>query len=433
MGDVKELDMTRSKALMARAVQSIPGGVNSPVRALRSVGGEPFFAAHGDGGWVVDVDGNRYVDLIGSWGPLILGHRHPEVVAAIQAVLEHGMSYGAPTEGEVDLAEALKRAMPGMQSLRLVNSGTEATMSAVRVARGFTGRSKLVKFEGCYHGHADFLLVKAGSGALTFGAPDSAGVPPEFAAHTITLPYNDPAALAAAFAEAGDQIAAVIVEPYVGNMGVVTPTPAFVDALNTVPRQHGALLICDEVMTGFRVAWHGAQSLLGLTPDLTCLGKIIGGGLPVGAYGGRADVMAMVSPVGPVYQAGTLSGNPLSVAAGLATLRVLEATDPYAALDRSAARLCAGLKAAADAAGVVVTINRIGSMFTVFFTGEAVTDLESAKRCDTKAFGRWFHQMRRRGVSLPPSQFEAAFLSAAHGDADIDFVIAAAGEAFRAI
>ncbi len=433
MGDSKDLDMTRSRALMARAVQTTPGGVNSPVRALRSVGGDPFFAASGEGAWVIDVDGNRYVDLILSWGPLILGHRHPEVVSAVRAALDHGMSYGAPTEGEVDLAEALQRAMPGLERLRLVNSGTEATMSAVRVARGFTGRSKLVKFEGCYHGHADFLLVKAGSGALTFGAPDSAGVPAEFAAHTITLPYNDPEALVRAFAEAGDQIAAVIVEPYVGNMGVVTPTPEFAIALNTVPRQHGALLICDEVMTGFRVAWHGAQSLLGLTPDLTCLGKIVGGGLPVGAYGGRADVMAMVSPVGPVYQAGTLSGNPLSVAAGLATLRVLESTDPYPAIERSAARLCDGLKAAADAAGVVVTINRIGSMFTVFFTGEAVTDLESAKRSDTKMFGRWFHEMRRRVVSLPPSQFEAAFLSAAHGAAEIDHVIAAAREAFAAL
>jgi glutamate-1-semialdehyde 2,1-aminomutase len=422
--------MDRSEALMARALESIPGGVNSPVRALRSVGGGPFFAAGGDGAWVVDVDGNRYVDLILSCGPLVLGHRHPEVVAAIRAALDHGMSYGAPTEGEVEMAETLRRLMPGLEQVRLVNSGTEATMSAVRVARGFTGRSKLVKFEGCYHGHADFLLVKAGSGALTFGAPDSAGVPAEFAAHTITLPYNDPAALEKAFQEAGGQIAAVIVEPYVGNMGVVTPTPAFVAALNDIPRRHGALLICDEVMTGFRVALHGAQSLLGLQPDLTCLGKIIGGGLPVGAYGGRREVMQMVSPVGPVYQAGTLSGNPLSVAAGLATLRVLQATDPYPAIERNSATLCDGLAAAA-AAGVTVTINRIGSMFTVFFTGTPVTDLESAKTSDTKAFGRWFHRMRNLGVSLPPSQFEAAFLSAAHGPAEIDHVVQAAREAFR--
>lgn len=433
MGDRKDLSMERSKALMARAVESIPGGVNSPVRALRSVGGSPFFAASGEGAWVTDVDGNRYVDLILSWGPLVLGHRHPAVVAAIREALDHGMSYGAPTEGEVDLAEALRRAMPGLERVRLVNSGTEATMSAVRVARGFTGRPKLVKFEGCYHGHADFLLVKAGSGALTFGAPDSAGVPAEFAAHTITLPYNDPAALADAFATAGDQIAAVIVEPYVGNMGVVTPTPAFVEALNTVPKARGALLICDEVMTGFRVAFQGAQSLLGLTPDLTCLGKIVGGGLPVGAYGGRREVMDMVSPVGPVYQAGTLSGNPLSVAAGLATLKVLEDTNPYPAIELAATRLCDGLAMAAADAGVTVTINRIASMFTVFFTGTPVTDLESAKTSDTKAFGRWFHEMRCRGVSLPPSQFEAAFLSSAHGDAEVDLVIAAAREAFRAM
>ena len=433
MGDAKDLDLARSRALMERALRSIPGGVNSPVRALRSVGGDPFFAARGDGAWVIDADGNRYVDLVLSWGPLILGHRHPAVVEAIRAALEDGLSYGAPTAGEVDLAEALRAAMPGLERVRLVNSGTEATMSAVRVARGFTGRPKLVKFEGCYHGHADFLLVKAGSGALTFGTPDSAGVPAAFAQHTITLPYNDPAALRATFQQAGAEVAAVIVEPIVGNMGVVAPTREFVEALDTLPRAHGALLIVDEVMTGFRVAWRGAQSLLGLRADLTCLGKVIGGGLPVGAYGGRRDVMEMVSPVGPVYQAGTLSGNPLSVAAGLATLEVLHATDPYPALERSAGRLCAGWAAAAKAAGVPLTINRAGSMFTAFFTGAPVTDLESAKASDTKAFGRWFHAMRRRGVSLPPSQFEAAFLSAAHGDAEIDHAIAAAEAAFREV
>ena len=424
------LDLKLSVDAMARAVKAIPGGVNSPVRALRGVGGDPFFAAAGEGAYIYDLDGNRYLDLILAWGPLILGHRHPTVVEALSRGLARGFSFGAPTVGEVELAEAVKGAYPSMDLVRLVSSGTEATMSAVRVARGFTGRSKLVKFEGCYHGHADFLLVKAGSGMATFGTPDSAGVPAEFAAHTLTLPYNDPAALKALFETSGDDIAAVIVEPFVGNMGVVIPTPEFVAALKTVPAAHGALLIFDEVMTGFRVAWGGAQELLDVRPDLTCLGKVIGGGLPVGAYGGRADVMEKVSPLGPVYQAGTMSGNPLSVAGGLATLAVLSDFDPYPWLEKKAARLCEGLAAAAAEAAVPVVINRIASMFTVFFTDAPVDDWAGAKRCNTKAFAVFFHEMRRRGVSLPPSQFEAAFLSTAHGDAEVDAIVDAARASF---
>ncbi len=427
----RELNLARSREAMVAAEALIPGGVNSPVRAHRAVGGTPFFVDRADGPFVWDLDGNRYLDLILAYGPLILGHRHPEVVAAIRAQCERGLSYGMPTQEEVDLAAMLVQALPGLQRVRLVSSGTEATMSAVRVARGFTGRPKVVKFAGCYHGHADHLLVKAGSGALTFGSPDSAGVPEEFAAHTLTLPYNDAAALREVFRVAGREIAAVIVEPYVGNMGVVLPEPDFVEVLATVPAAHGALLIFDEVMTGFRVAWGGAQRILGVRPDLTCLGKVIGGGLPVGAYGGRADVMERVAPLGPVYQAGTLSGNPLSVAAGLATLRVLEQTRPYDALDARCQRLAEGLKAAAAEAGVPVQVQRAGTMFTVFFADEPVRDYDAARRCDVRAFAAFFHEMRRRGVLLPPSQFEAAFWSTAHGDSEVEAVLEAAGPAFR--
>ncbi len=425
------LTLAKSREALARAEAVIPGGVNSPVRAHRAVGGTPFFVDRAEGPFVWDLDKNRYVDLILAYGPLILGHRHPEVVEAVRRQVERGLSYGMPTPEEVLLAETLTRALPGLERVRLVNSGTEATMSAIRVARGFTGRDKVVKFAGCYHGHADHLLVRAGSGALTFGSPDSAGVPREFAAHTLTLPYNDPAALREAFRLMGREIAAVIVEPFVGNMGVVLPAPEFVEALRSIPRAHGALLILDEVMTGFRVAWGGAQTLLGLQPDLTCLGKVIGGGLPVGAYGGRADVMEKVAPLGPVYQAGTLSGNPLSVAAGLATLGVLERTRPYEALDARCARLQVGLEEAAREAGVTVQVQRVGSMFTVFFTAEPVRDYEGARRCDTRAFAAFFHGMRRRGVILPPSQFEAAFWSTAHGDAEVEEVVLASREAFR--
>ncbi len=423
--------LNRSRQWMDRARRVIPGGVNSPVRALQSVGGTPFFAASGDGAWIRDEDGNRYLDYVLSWGPLILGHRHPAVVQAVQEALQEGMSYGAPTAREVLLAERICDGIPGVEMVRLVNSGTEATMSAVRVARGFTGRPKIVKFEGCYHGHADFLLVRAGSGALTFGTPDSAGVPAEFALHTLTVPYNDPEALQRVFQEAGGDIAAVIVEPVVGNMGVVAPTDGFLEALDSVPRNHGALLIVDEVMTGFRLGWGGVFSRLGLHPDLVTLGKVIGGGLPLGAYGGRREVMEQVSPLGSVYQAGTLSGNPLSVAAGIATLEVLDRLRPYDALEATGARLEAGLREAARDAGIPVTVNRVGSMFTVFFTPEPVRNLEEARRCDTGRFGRWFHRMRDRGVSLPPSQFEAAFLSVRHGDEEVDRTLAAAREAFR--
>lgn len=418
---------------MAAAQAVIPGGVNSPVRAHRAVGGTPVFADRAEGPFVWDVDGNRYVDLILAYGPLILGHRHPEVLTALRAQSERGLSYGMPTMEEVALAETLVRALPGFERVRLVSSGTEATMSAVRVARGFTGRPKVVKFAGCYHGHADHLLVKAGSGALTFGSPDSAGVPEEFAAHTLTLPYNDAAALREVFRVAGREVSAVIVEPFVGNMGVVLPTDGFVEALATVPAAHGALLILDEVMTGFRVAWGGAQRILDLRPDLTCLGKVIGGGLPVGAYGGRADILEQVAPLGPVYQAGTLSGNPLSVAAGLATLRVLERTRPYDALDARCGRLAEGLKAAAAEAGVPVQVQRVGTMFTVFFTDEPVRDYDEARRCDVRAFAVFFHEMRRQGVVLPPSQFEAAFWSTAHGDSEVEAVLAAASAAFRKV
>jgi len=423
--------LERSREWMERARRVIPGGVNSPVRALKSVGGTPFFAASGEGAWIRDEDGNRYLDYVLSWGPLVLGHRHPEVVRAVREALDEGMSYGAPTAREVLLAERLCSAVPGIEMVRLVNSGTEATMSAVRVARGFTGRPKVLKFEGCYHGHADFLLVRAGSGALTFGAPDSAGVPAEFALHTLTVPYNDPGAMERVFRETGGDIAAVIVEPVVGNMGVVAPTPEFLAALDTLPRAHGALLIVDEVMTGFRLGWGGVFSRLGLHPDLVTMGKVIGGGLPLGAYGGRREVMEQVSPLGAVYQAGTLSGNPLSVAAGLATLDVLERLRPWDALEAAGARLETGLREAAAAAGVEVFVNRVGSMFTVFFTKGPVRNLEEARRSDTGRFGRWFHRMRERGVSLPPSQFEAAFLSTRHGEEEIGQTLDAAREAFR--
>lgn len=429
-----ELNLTMSKAAMTRAEAILPGGVNSPVRALRGVGGTPFFAASGEGAWIKDIDGNRYVDLVLSWGPLILGHRHPAVVDAVRMALDLGFTYGAPTVGEVDLAEKIQDFFPMMNMLRLVNSGTEATMSAVRLARGFTNRPKLVKFEGCYHGHADYLLVKAGSGAETFGTPDSAGVPESFANHTITLPYNDPEALERVFALNGNEISAVIVELVVGNMGVILPSPEFVSALRTIPKRHGALLILDEVMSGFRVSRGGAQEYFEIDADLTCLGKVIGGGLPVGAYGGRPELMKKVSPLGPVYQAGTLSGNPLSVAAGMATLAELEKEGVYEGLESASDTLCDGLASAAQKAGVPVTIQRAGTMFTVFFTDQPViNNLNDVKATDTAKFAAFYHAMRRRGVSLPPSAFEAAFVSTAHDANVIDFVVSAAQDAFREI
>jgi glutamate-1-semialdehyde 2,1-aminomutase len=417
---------SRSEELFRRAVEVIPGGVNSPVRAFRSVGGDPPFIARGQGAHIFDVDGNEYIDYVCSWGPLLLGHRHPEILAALEGALRIGTSFGAPTEAEVELAEAIRDAVPSVEMVRLVNSGTEATMSAIRVARGFTGRDLIVKFEGCYHGHVDSLLVKAGSGVATLGIADTRGVPKAFCDTTIALPYNCPEAVEDAFRAHGDRIAAVIVEPVVGNMGCVPPLPGYLEALREITARYGALLIFDEVMTGFRVAFGGAQQRFGIRPDLTTLGKVIGGGLPVGAYGGRRDVMREVAPAGPVYQAGTLSGNPLAVAAGLAMLRHLKAhPEIYDRLETRAAALCGSAPGG-------VTVNRVGSMFTFFFTEGPVTDYESAKRSDTARFGRFFRAMLDRGIYLAPSQFEAAFLSAAHSEEDIRKTVEAAREAFLA-
>ncbi len=417
------MNHSKSQELFRRAQEIIPGGVNSPVRAFKSVGGQPVFVARGQGSHIFDVDGNEYIDYVGSWGPLLLGHRHPEILAALAEALEIGTSFGAPTEREIELAEAIIRAVPSIEMVRLVNSGTEATMSAIRVARGFTGRDLVVKFEGCYHGHVDSLLVKAGSGVATLGIADTQGVPKAFCDTTIALPYNSVEAVEQAFRAHGNRIAAIIVEPVVGNMGCVPPLPGYLEALRRITERFGALLIFDEVMTGFRVAYGGAQQRYGIRPDLTTLGKVIGGGLPVGAYGGRKDIMNKVAPVGPVYQAGTLSGNPLAVAAGLAMLRHLEAhPEVYDQLEARAARLCAGAPAG-------VTVNRVGAMFTFFFTDGPVTDWESARRCDTAKFGRFFQAMLERGIYLAPSQFEAAFLSAAHTGEDIDRTIAAARDA----
>ena len=411
---------SKSTNLFTRAQKVIPGGVNSPVRAFRGVGGVPRFIERGEGSRIFDVDGNSYIDYVCSWGPLLLGHRAPQVIEALREVLEGGTSFGAPTEREIELAEAIIRAMPSIEMLRLVNSGTEATMSALRVARGFTGRDLTAKFEGCYHGHVDSLLVKAGSGMATLGIADTAGVPKAFAETTIVLPFNSIAAVEKAFAERGSEIAAVIVEPVVGNMGCVSPVAGFLEALRALTERHGALLIFDEVMTGFRVALGGAQARYGIKPDLTTLGKIIGGGLPLAAYGGRADIMHKVAPLGPVYQAGTLSGNPLAVAAGLAMVRHLLAhPEIYDVLEARTAQLTAFVPAG-------VTVNRVGSMFTYFFSPDPVTDWDSAKRCDTARFGKYFHFMLERGIYLAPSQFEAAFVSAAHSEADIQATVDAA-------
>ncbi|HEY2845548.1 MAG TPA: glutamate-1-semialdehyde 2,1-aminomutase [Bryobacteraceae bacterium] len=415
----------RSQAWFARAQKVIPGGVNSPVRAFRGVGGTPRFIERGQGSHIFDTDGNSYIDYVGSWGPLLLGHRPQPVMDALREVLEVGTSFGAPTEREVELAELIAQAVPSMEMVRLVNSGTEATMSALRLARGFTGRDRIIKFEGCYHGHVDSLLVKGGSGMATLGIADSAGVPKAFAETTISLPFNSIDAVKKAFAERGSEIAAVIVEPVVGNMGCVPPGPGYLQALRELTTRHGALLIFDEVMTGFRVALGGAQARYGITPDLTTIGKIIGGGLPLAAYGGRAEIMQKVAPLGPVYQAGTLSGNPLAVAAGLAMLRHLMAhPEIYDLLEARAAQLTAWTPPG-------VTVNRVGSMFTFFFSPHPVTDWESAKKCDTARFGKFFHFLLERGVYIAPSQFEAGFVSAAHSVEDIQATIAAAREFFE--
>jgi len=423
----------KSRALFERAQRLMPGGVNSPVRAFRAVGGTPFFVARGEDCFLWDVDGNRYVDFVCSWGALILGHAHPEVVAAVKAAVERGTTYGAPTELELRLAEQIQSAFPTMEMLRLVNSGTEATMSALRVARGYTGRGKVIKFEGCYHGHADYLLVKAGSGATTFGIPDSAGVPESFSQETVVLPYNDAEAFNRMMDTIGDQVAAVIVEPVAGNMGVVLPQQKFLQALREQTRKHGAVLIFDEVITGFRLIYGGAQHLFGIEPDMTCLGKIVGGGFPLAAYGGRRDIMQAVAPLGPVYQAGTLSGNPVAVTAGLTTLRILERDKPYAELERRTNWLTDAIADAARAFNIPVQINRIASMFTAFFTDQPVTDYASAKRSDTKRFARFFHALLQQGVFLPPSQFEAAFLSVAHSDEVLAQVAEAMRQAMREV
>jgi glutamate-1-semialdehyde 2,1-aminomutase len=419
----------RSRQLFQEAARYFPGGVNSPVRAFRAVGGEPFFVARAAGSRITDVDGRTYIDYVGSWGPMILGHAHPRVVAAIQQAAEAGTSFGAPTEMETRLARLVQAAFPSLERMRFVSSGTEACMSALRVARGFTGRTAIVKFDGGYHGHADSLLVKAGSGGLTFGVPDSLGVPAELAQHTLALPYNDLEAVRAAFAARGTEIAGVIVEPAAGNMGVVPPRPGFLEGLREVTRRHGALLIFDEVITGFRVAWGGAQELFGVVPDLTCLGKIVGGGLPVGVYGGRAEIMEQVSPLGSIYQAGTLSGNPLAMAGGVETLTLLQAPGTYADLEKKGERLASGLGEAAAACGVPSRINRVGSMLTAFFADGPIEDYRSVKRADPERYGVFFRAMLERGVSLAPSQFEAAFVSLAHTSDDLDATVAAAREA----
>ncbi len=425
--------MSISRSLFEAAERVIPGGVNSPVRAFRGVGGTPFFVARAEGAHIVDADGRSYIDFLGSWGPLILGHAAGAVVEAVTEAARRGTSYGAPTAGEVEMAEIISRAVPSMEMVRLVSSGTEAAMSAIRLARGATGRDIIVKFDGCYHGHADSLLVKAGSGGATFGVPDSLGVPAPLAALTLALPFNDLAAVKGALEAHPGRVAALIVEPVAGNMGVVPPAPGFLEGLRELCTRHGTLLIFDEVITGFRVAWGGAQARYGVRPDLTCLGKIIGGGLPVGAYGGSRELMARVAPLGQVYQAGTLSGNPLAVAAGLATLRALERGDAYARLERLGARMEAGIAEAAHASGVPVTVNRVGSMLTAFFTDGPVTDYASAKRADTARYARFFHGMLERGVFLAASQFETAFVSLAHRDEDLDEAARACRQTLDAI
>ncbi len=424
-----------SRALQQRAEKLIPGGVNSPVRAFRSVGGDPPFLIRGEGAYVWDVDRNRYIDYVGSWGPLILGHAVPEVIEAIIQTARNGTSFGASTPAEADLAALVTvEAFPAIEKIRFVSSGTEATMSAIRLARAYTNRKFIVKFEGCYHGHSDALLVKAGSGVATLGIPGSAGVPEEFVEFTLALPYNNLRAVEEAFAKFKGKIACIIVEPVVGNMGCVPPKPGYLEGLREITAREGAVLILDEVMTGFRVAFGGASELYNIQPDLTTLGKIIGGGLPVGAYGGSAKIMDMIAPLGPVYQAGTLSGNPLAMAAGIATLCQLNQNRQiYQQLDQRAGKLVAGITTAAKEAGVPMTANRVGSMFTFFFTDREVTDWDSAATCDTAKFGRFHNAMLNAGVWLPPSQFEAAFLSAAHTDGDIEDTIAAAREALAQI
>ena len=420
-----------SHDLFARAQALMPGGVNSPVRAFKSVGGEPFFAARAEGAYLIDVDGNRYVDYIGSWGPMIAGHAHPRVLDAVARTMRDGLSFGVPNALEVTMAETIARLVPSCEMVRMVNSGTEATLSAIRLARGATGRSRIVKFEGCYHGHGDSFLVKAGSGMLTLGVPNSPGVPKALADLTLTLPYNDFDAATRLFAEVGSDIAGVIVEPIVGNANCILPREGYLQHLRALCTEHGALLIFDEVMTGFRVALGGAQQRYGVVPDLSTFGKIIGGGMPVGAYGGRRELMQHIAPSGPVYQAGTLSGNPVAMAAGLATLELIQAPGFHDALERRTHQLCDGLEAAAREAGIAFTTTRSCAMFGLYFTDQHVETYDQAVACDTAAFNRFFRGMLKRGVYLAPSAFEAGFLSSAHGDIEIAHTLAAAAEAFR--
>ncbi len=427
------MNTSRSQQLFAEAKTLLPGGVDSPVRAFRAVGGQPLFIERGEGAYLYDVDGNRFIDYVLSWGPLILGHAHPRVTQTLAAAAARGASYGAPSPLELELAKLIRQFMPNIEMIRFVNSGTEATMSALRLARAFTGRNKIVKFEGCYHGHADFLLVQAGSGVATLGLPDSPGVPPATVADTLVVPFNELAAVEQLFDKYPNEIAAVIVEPVAGNMGVVPPVDGFLQGLRDITTAHGALLIFDEVMTGFRVHPSGAQALYNIKPDLATLGKVIGGGLPVGAYGGRRDVMQMVAPAGPMYQAGTLAGNPLAMTAGIETLKELRKPGLWEAIERNAAGLAAGLSAAAEEASVRAVTQRVGTMFTTFFTDRPVTNWATAKTADTQKFGAFFRGMLENGVYLAPSQFEAGFLSAAHGEAEINATLAAAARALARI
>ncbi len=426
--------MQNNHDLFQQAQQHIPGGVNSPVRAFKGVGGDPVFFREGKGAWLTDAEGKQYVDYIGSWGPMIVGHAHPEVLRAVTQAVQHGLGFGAPTEIETTMADLVCDLVPSMELVRMVSSGTEATMSAIRLARGFTGRDKIVKFEGCYHGHADSLLVKAGSGALTLGVPSSAGVPESLAKHTLTLRFNDLESVETCFKEAGDDISCIIIEPVAGNMNCIPPEPGFLEGLRKICDQYGTVLIFDEVMTGFRVALGGAQAHYGVTPDLTTFGKVIGGGLPVGAFGGKRKVMEHIAPLGPVYQAGTLSGNPIAMAAGLATLTQLQEPDFHSKLTQATEALVKGLQQAADDAGIAMTTNQVGGMFGLFFTEDKkVSFYEQVVASNQERFKQFFHAMLDRGVYLAPSAFEAGFVSAAHGDAEIEFTLSAAREAFQTL
>ncbi|MBE9504035.1 MAG: glutamate-1-semialdehyde 2,1-aminomutase [Proteobacteria bacterium] len=423
----------KSDLFFEKATQLIPGGVNSPVRAFKSVGGDPIFIDRASGSKIIDVDGNEYIDYVGSWGPMIVGHANPRVNEAIKKAIDKGTSFGAPTELEIELAEMVINAVPSIEMVRMVNSGTEATMSAIRLARGYTGRDKIIKFEGGYHGHADGLLVKAGSGAATLGVPDSPGVPADYAKNTITAPFNDLEAVKAIVNEEGKNLACIIVEPLPGNMGVIPPKGGFLEGLRILCSEKGIVLIFDEVMSGFRVAFGGAQERFGITPDLTCLGKVIGGGLPVGAYGGKKEIMEMIAPKGPVYQAGTLSGNPLAMTAGIETLKILSEPGAYDQLETRSAQLAEGMKNAANNAGIPTCSTRVGAMFCTFFTDKEVTDYTSATSSDTELFGQFFRQMLNEGINLAPSQFEAGFMSLAHSEEDVEKTIRAAEKSFASL